>query len=55
MLGRLGWLDAVVMALLRDSPPRSRFEVELEGPARLNSCREGILAGRLRDPCIPAF
>ena len=52
MLGRLSWLDAVLPTLLRDSPPRSRFEVELEGPARLNLYREEILKGRLMDSCV---
>ncbi len=55
MLGRrLSWLDAVVKALLRDSTPSSRFEVELEGPARLNSHRGEILTGRLRNLCVSA-
>ena len=55
MLGRLSRLDAVVTALLRDWTPKSRFEIELEGPVRLNSRREEILPERLRDSCVSAF
>ena len=55
MLGRLSGLDAVLTAFWVYSTPKSRFEVELKGPVRLNSRREEILAGRLSDSCVSAF
>ena len=54
MLGRrLSWRDAAITALLWGLSSSSGFEVELEGPTRLDSHRENIhreetLTGRLR-------
>ena len=52
---RLSWLDVVVMVLSWGPILGSRFEVELEGPARLNSHRGEILTRRLRNSHVSAF